>query len=144
MYIENALNHLSLLMAVLSISLLFSLLHYYLFRNKGPWKKLWAFFLVLLLIDWTFGLWYFLMLKDAQGIPWLLLTFVGFITTMLIAASTIQIKEHHYKTYEENTEVIVITSLPENAVLKRNLRYWLLLAFLSLSIIVAYLKIYFP
>lgn len=144
MYLEYTSNHVLFLLAVIGISLIFTLIHYAVFKSKGPWGRLWAFFLVVMFIDWTIGLWYFLITKQAEGIPWFLLIFIGFLTTLLIAAAANPVTERHYKTYEENKEVIVKTNPPEKIVFNRNLRFWILLGFLTLSIIAAYLRIYFP
>jgi hypothetical protein len=145
MFLDNTLNHLILLLSVIGISLLFTLIHYFFFKNKGPWGRIWALFLVVLLVDWTIGLWYFLIVDTAEGIPWLLLVFIGFVTILLIGAANNPVRERHYRTYdEENKEVIVQANPPEKVVLTRNLRYWMLLGFLSLSILAGYIKIYFP
>ena len=144
MFLESTLNHLFLLLSVIGVSMLFTLINYVIFKSKGPWGRIWAFFLVVFFIDWTIGLWFFLIADQVQGIPWFLLIFIAFLTTLLIAAASNPVRERHYRTYDDNKEVIVKSNLPEKVLLTTNLRYWILLGFLTLSVIAAYLKIYFP
>ena len=144
MFLESTLNHLFLLLSVIGVSMLFTLINYFIFKSKGPWGRIWAFFLVVFFIDWTIGLWFFLIADQVQGIPWFLLIFIAFLTTLLIAAASNPVRERHYRTYDDNKEVIVKSNPPEKVLLTTNLRYWILLGFLTLSVIAAYLKIYFP
>lgn len=144
MFLENTVNHFFLLFAVAAISILFTLIHYFFFKNKGPWGRLWSFFMVVLLFDWVMGLWYFLIVENAEGIPWLLLIFIAFVTTLIIAASTSKSRERQFRTYDENTKVVVRENAGTETPLVNNYRYWILLGFLSLSLIAGYIKLFFP
>ena len=144
MFLENTLNHFILILSVAAISILFTLIHYFFFKNKGPWGRLWTFFVVIWLFDWVMGLWYFLIVDNAEAIPWLLLIFIAFVTTLLIAASTSQSRERQYRTYDENTRVVVRENTTSETPLANNYRFWILLGFLSLSLIAGYIKIFFP
>ncbi|MFW6219156.1 MAG: hypothetical protein ACOC3S_03460 [Bacteroidota bacterium] len=70
------------------IAIVITLVFPYVFKSRGPWNSMWAFFIILLLTLFAAGLWIIPAGPQWNEVAWVPLLFVGVLFALILAAAT--------------------------------------------------------
>jgi len=105
------------------------------FKQRGPWGSLWAFFLIIFLAIWAAGLWVRPYGIETFGITWVPVAFFGVLFALVVSAAA---PPSNRRTMQKE-EKIDPEAKNKPALVAFSAYFWLLMVVLAIAIILGYI-----
>jgi hypothetical protein len=104
------------------------------FKYRGPWGRIWAFFLIIFLVIWAAGLWIRPAGLVSFGVAWVPLFFVGVIFALIVSAAA---PPSNRKTIQDSRKVDPEAG-QKPSVVAFSIYFWMVMLILVVAIVVGY------